>query len=125
MVLYQVAIRTIHEVLQADQIGKLNSVVFNGFVETNDPATGAEIAPCILSVHANKEEFERLLLENVDAKACFKQFKGIGSSKLYSLTPVAPVLRIERADARFIEPYAVVGALGEGDNLAAMDWGDF
>jgi restriction system protein len=61
----------------------------------------------------------------VDTKACFKSLKGIGSAKLQSMTPVAPILRIEREDARFINGYSVVDGLDEGDNLAAMDWADF
>ncbi len=124
-VVYQIAIRTIHELYEADQIGKLASIVFNGFVNTNDPATGAEITPCILSVQANKEEFESLVLQKIDPKASFRSLKGVGSSKLHSLAPVAPILRFEKSDSRFVEPYAVVGELGEEDNLAAMDWEDF
>lgn len=124
-VLYQIAIRTIHEIFEADQIQKVASVVFNGYVQTADPATGVQITPCVLSVQANKEEFEGLLLENIEPKASFKRLKGIGSSKLHSLTPVAPVLRIERTDSRFVQPYAVVDKLDEEDNLAAMDWEDF
>ncbi len=124
-VVYQIAIRTIHELYEADKIGKLASVVFNGFVNTTDPATGAGITPCILSVQANKEEFDSLILENVEPKAAFKRLKGVGSSKLHSLAPVAPVLRFDKSDSRFVEPYAVAGDLGEEDNLAAMDWEDF
>lgn len=124
-VVYQIAIRTIHELYEADQIGKLASVVFNGFVNTTDPATGAEITPCILSVQANKDEFESLILENIHPKASFKRLKGVGSSKLYSLAPVAPILRFDKSDSRFVEPYAVAGELSEEDNLAAMDWEDF
>jgi restriction system protein len=123
--LYQITLRTIHELYEADQIDALASIVFNGYVRSIDSATGQEVNPCVLSVQAGKEEFERISLANVDPKACFKGLKGIGSTKLQSMTPIAPILKIEREDARFIEGYGVVDGLEEGDNLAAMDWEDF
>ena len=122
---YQVALRTIHELYEADQVDAIAAIVFNGYVRSIDPATGQEINPCILSVQAGKEEFERINLANVEPKACFRSLKGIGSAKLQSMTPIAPLLRIDREDARFVEGYGVVDALDEGDNLAAMDWEDF
>jgi restriction system protein len=123
--LYQITLRTMHELFEADQVNALAAIVFNGYVRSIDPATGQEISPCILSVQAGKEEFERINLASVDPKACFKSLKGIGSAKLQSMTPVAPLLRITREDARFVAGYGVVDALEEGDNLAAMDWEDF
>jgi restriction system protein len=123
--LYQITLRTIHELFKADKANAFLSIVFNGYVRSIDPATGRERNPCVLSIQASKEEFERIHLANVEPRACFKGLKGIGSPRLYSMTPVAPILRIEREDARFISAYDVVDGLQEGDNLAAMDWQDF
>jgi len=123
--LYQITLRTVHEIFEADNANSLSAVVFNGYVHSIDKATGQEVDACVLSLMASRAEFENLNLEKVDPKACFKTLKGIGSSKLHSLAPVAPVLRIERADKRFIQSYAVADSLHEGNNLAAMDWEDF
>lgn len=124
-VLYQVALRTIHEVFEADVIDAIESVVFNGYVTSTDPATGREKTACVISVQAKKDEFQEINLANVDPKACFKSLKGVGSSKLHSLTPIAPILVIDREDKRFVDSYAVAGDLDETVNLAAMDWEDF
>ncbi|NOZ71634.1 MAG: restriction endonuclease [Chloroflexi bacterium] len=124
-VLYQIALRTIHELFEADKINALASVVFNGYVRSVNPGTGREEVACILSVQANREEFEAINLANVDPRACFKRLKGISSSRLYSLTPIAPILRIDREDRRFVDSYAVAEGLSERENLAAMDWEDF
>ena len=123
--LYQIALRTIHELFEADKINAITFVVFNGYVKSVDPATGQEKVACILSLQANRKEFEAINLAKVEPRACFKNLKGISSSKLYSLTPIAPILRIDREDKRFISPYAVANELGEEYNLAAMDWEDF
>ena len=124
-VLYQIALRTIFEILRADEPGHVASVVFNGYVESTDAATGQSITPCVLSVQANRDEFAEINLEHVDPKACFRSLKGVAAPRLHSLTPVAPILRIQRSDARFVSGYAVAQYIQEGDNLAAMDWLDF
>jgi restriction system protein len=123
--LYQIALRTVHELYEADKIDALASIVFNGYVRSIDSATGQETNACVLSLQVSKDEFGEINLANVDPKVCFKKLKGIGSSKLHSLTPIAPIMRIEREDERFISAYAVADTLGEEDNIAAMDWGDF
>jgi len=103
----------------------LDSITFNGWVKFVDKATGKDTTACILSVQAGKQEFLEVNLAQVDPKACFKALKGVGSSKLHSLSPVAPIMRIEREDARFISSYAVADELDDSVNLAAMNWEDF
>ncbi|MCC6352448.1 MAG: restriction endonuclease [Verrucomicrobiae bacterium] len=123
--LYQIALRSIHELFEADVIDALRSIVFNGYISTIDQATGQAIRPCILSLQAEKQEFLGINLGAVEPRACFKKLKGVGSSKLHHLAPVPPVLRINRDDHRFVEGRAVVESVSEGTNLAAMDWEDF
>lgn len=123
--LYQVALRTVHELLEADAIGAVKTVVFNGYVRAVDRSTGNEVNACVLSLQAKREEFLAVNLANVDPKACFKQLRGVGSSKLHSVTPVAPIIGVSREDARFVSSYDVAHQLDEGYNLATMDWQDF
>jgi restriction system protein len=123
--LYQITLRTIHELFEADVINAIASVSFNGYVRSIDKSTGHEVNPCVLSIQTRREEFMAINLANVDSKACFKQLKGVGSSKLHSLTSVAPIVKVRRDDGRFISSYDVACELNEGYNLAAMDWEDF
>ncbi|MCO6437878.1 MAG: restriction endonuclease [Phycisphaerae bacterium] len=124
-VLYQVAIRTIHELFEADQVNAFESIVFNGIVQSTDSATGHETTNCILSVQADKSEFMEMDLSRVDPKACFRRLKGVGSSKLHSITAVAPLVTMEKEDRRFVEAFDVAHALDNSTNLAAMDWEEF
>jgi restriction system protein len=124
-VLYQIALRTIHELYIADESEVLKSIVFNGWVQSIDKATGAEAHGCILSVQAEREEFLQINLSQVEPKACFRKLKGIASSKLSELTPVRPILAINKEDHRFVDGYAVADTLDDRTNLAAMDWLDF
>lgn len=123
--LYQTCLRRIYELFRADTAGALAAIVFNGWIESVDRATGNDTRACVLSVHEKKDEFQKINLARVDPKACFKALKGIGSSTLHSLTPIAPVLKINRDDKRFVASHEVVGGLDERFNLAAMDWEDF
>jgi restriction system protein len=124
-VLYQVCLRTLHELFEADAIDAIDAIALNGSVTSIDRATGKSVTACILSIQVNKTEFEDINLEAVDAKACFKNLKGVGSSKLHSLTPIAPIMQFRREDGRFVSAREVVGSLDDSVNLAAMDWEDF
>ncbi len=124
-VLYQIALRTLHEVFEADAIDVIDAATINGWVKFIDKATGKDTTACILSLQAAKQEFIDTNLAYVDPKSCFKALKGVGSSKLHRLAPVAPIVTIQREDARFVAARGVVDDLDDSDNLAAMDWEDF
>ena len=123
--LYQIALRTIHEIFESDVIEAITTVVFNGIVTSIDRSTGKQATACVLSVQAQREEFTSINLANVEPKACFKALKGVGSSKLHGLAPVPPIMQLRREDSRFVSAYEVANTLDSSFNLAAMDWGDF
>lgn len=124
-VLYQIVLRTVHELFEADTISALDAVVFNGIVTAVDRTTGKPATSCVLSLRAIRTEFVDINLAQVDPKACFKSLKGVGSSKLHGLSPVAPIMPLRRDDGRFVSAYEVASTLDGSVNLAAMDWEDF
>jgi restriction system protein len=124
-VIYQLALRTVHELFEGDTADALDAIVFNGWVTAVNKSTGRDETACILSLQARKDEFLAVDLRRVDPKACFKQLKGVAASKLSGLTPVAPIVRLEKDDPRFVASYEVADGLEEGTNLAAIDWEDF
>ncbi len=93
-VLHQICLRTLHELYDADIAQGLNAVVFNGWVEPVDPATGSPTRTCILSVRVEKAAFQALNPWDTDAKTCIKALTGSASTKLHALAPVIPVLKI-------------------------------
>jgi len=50
--------------------------------------------------------------------------KGVGSSKLHSMAPVALIIKLDKEDGRFVEG-DIAAAFEETTNLAAIDWRDF
>lgn len=124
-VLYQVVLRTVHELFEADSVSAIDAVVFNGIVTAVDRTTGKPATACVLSLRSNRTEFLEINLAQVDPKACFKSLKGVGSSKLHGLSPVPPIMQLRREDGRFVSAYEVANTLDGSVNLAAMDWEDF
>lgn len=124
-VLYQLVLRTIHELYEADVVEALQAITFNGWVTSIDRASGKETTACVLSVQAPRAEFLAINLAAVDPKACFRALKGVGSSKLHSLSAVPPIMQIRRDDGRFVAAREVAETLNDSVNLAAMPWEDF
>ena len=122
---YQICLRTIHEVFEADEIGNVDNVLFNGFATYIDRATGRDTTSCIMSVLASRGDFEAIDLARVDPKACFKSLKGVSASSLSALAAIPPVMELDKEDRRFIEARSAADGIDESTNLASMDWGDF
>ncbi len=123
--LYSIPLRTIYEIFNNDEHNHIDNIVFNGWVNTIDKATGNEKTICILSIHTQKEDFNKINLTKVEPKKCFQGLKGIGSSKLSSLAPIAPILKIDKKDNRFIKEKNVLNEVDNAVNIASMDWEDF
>ena len=124
-VLYQVVLRTVHELLEADTAQALEAVVFNGIVTSIDRRSGKPVTACVLSLRAGRSEFLAIDLAQVDPRACFKALKGVGSAKLHGLSPVPPIMPLRRDDGRFVSSYEVANTLDSSVNLAEIDWEDF
>ena len=124
-VVYQICLRVISAVFHADRSERIDGITFNGWVTAVDPAKGKEVTTCIMSVSTRREQFCDIDLGRVDPKACFRSLKGVGSSKLHSITAIAPICTINREDHRFIMAHDVADTLAQGYNLATMEWEEF
>lgn len=122
---YQLCLRTIHELFEADSPGNIETIAFNGWADTIDRATGQQVSATVLSVMTSKSEFLQINLGQVDPKACFKSLKGVSAASLVGLTPIAPVIEFEKTDKRFVEARASQVTADGTTNLAAMDWEEF
>lgn len=122
---YQIALRTLYELFDGDEAEIIDTIVFNGWVTSVNPATGHEQTVCTLSVQASRDEIMSLNLAQVDPKACFKSLKGVSASKLMDVAPVNPIVNVDQEDSRFTDSRVIGDNLDGGENIAAMDWEDF
>lgn len=76
----QVALRTVHELFEADVVSVLNHIVFNGFVCAVDEAVGHDVTVCITSLQCAKDTFVEIDLARIDLHKCFEHLDGRGSA---------------------------------------------
>lgn len=124
-VCYQICLRTLHELFEADEFDNLRLVLFNGISTFVDRTTGRDTTSCIMSILVSREDFLKIDLGRVDSKACFKSLKGVSASSLAALAPIPPVMVLNKEDRRFIDPRMIADTLDTAMNLASMDWEDF
>ena len=116
-----VALRTVHEIFEADLGNHVDVVVFSGFVDAIDPATGTDIRPCLISVSATKQAFSALDLARVDRRVCLRNLGAQVSSRPEAVQAVRPIVEFDMADARFVPEVAVLGDLESRPNLMDLD----
>lgn len=114
------ALRTLHEVFEADQGGHLEVATFSGFVQTVDPTTGQDIRPYLVSVRVSKEEFEKFNLGRVDKKACLRNLGAQVSPQPEECVPVKPVVEFNMVDSRFVEGSDIIAELDSRPNLMEL-----
>ena len=125
-VIYQIVLQTLSYNFKLDDGHNfIEAVVLNGKVNTIDKSTGKNIEPYVLSINISKTDFNDLNLSAIDPKAWFKSAKGISAATFADITPVAPVVLMNREDSRFIDGYNFTDQIDETINLAAIDWQDF
>jgi len=98
-VIASVALRTIHEVLEADQGQNLAIVTFNGFVSTVDQATGKDSTPCLISVRTSREKFMKVNLARVDKQVCLRDLGAQVSPQPQDMKHVKPIVDFDMVDS--------------------------
>jgi restriction system protein len=121
----ETTLRTIHELFEADRADRLETIVFNGFVNTIDPATGQPAKPHLVTVRTSKETFMRLDLSQVEPLACLQGLNAAVSKKPTELVPVRPILEFDMVDPRFIQESDVLAELDDRPNLMELSPKEF
>lgn len=116
-----IALRTIHELLEADQRNFIDVVVINGFVQTIDLSNGQDIKPFLISVRAIKEDFLKIDLSRIDKKACLRNLGAQVSPRANEMLPIKPILEFDMVDRRFIEESDVLSVLDSRPNLMDLN----
>lgn len=124
-VVSQVALRTLHELFEADRSHLVETIVLNGIVDTIDEGTGREVRPCILTVRTSRDLFMEIDLSKVTPEACLKHLNAAVSKSPAELAPVRPVLEFDMVDPRFVEESDVLSTLDRRPNLMDLSPGEF
>lgn len=111
------ALRTIHEVFEADQGKHLGVVTLNEFVQTVDPTTGRDIRPCLVSVRVTRDRFDELDLSRIDKRSCLRNLGAQVSPRPDERVAVKPLVEFDMVDKRFVGGSDVLGELESRPNL--------
>jgi restriction system protein len=120
-VVASIALRTIHEVFEADQNNHLDSVVFNGAVETVDRSTGRDERKYLISVRTTKERFNQLNLSRIDKRECLRNLGAQVSPAPTEMQTVKPIVEYDMADRRFVTEDDVLSTLDARPNLMDLN----
>ncbi|MFJ4891690.1 restriction endonuclease [Streptomyces sp. NPDC088788] len=116
-VLAQCMLLVLHELFAADELGALESVTLNGFVDGHDPTTGRPGQIHLATVMASASTFRGLHLAQVDAGSCLADaLRGQLSARPDQLTAVRPSRRPQDVGNR-----VVAHGSDEEPDLYAMD----
>ena len=122
---YQLALAIPYAFFACDSECAVKAIVVNGWVTYTNRASGNKTTACIVSLHCEANELSKINMREVDAKSCFRSLKGVASPQINSLTPVRPIITIDRSDKRFVNSEDVIEGMSEGTNLAAIGWEEF
>ncbi|TQF07758.1 restriction endonuclease [Kitasatospora acidiphila] len=121
--LARLALHAIEEGFAVTAPALVDSVLFNGHVQTKDRATGRAIHPCLVSVVAERDSFAELVLDEreLDPALCLRHLNAIVSQHPYDLEAVAPVAVFDLTKYQFIEEVDVASTLDSRPDLVQMD----
>lgn len=91
----RLALRALDEAFSTTPPGLVTTVAFNGHVSAKDRATGRPVRPCLVSVVAQREAFDELVLDEpeLDPQSCLKYLGAVVSRHPHDLEPVPPSWR--------------------------------
>lgn len=124
-IISQIALRTVHEIFEADRLGHIETVVFNGYVDSVDKATGRDIHTCLITLRTSKSIFETINLARVEPEVCLKNLSATVSKSPSELAPVRPVIEFNMVDSRFVEEADVISTLDTRPNLMELSPSEF
>ena len=125
-VIAALTLRSIHEVLEADQSNLIEVVVFSGYVNTVDLTTGQDIQPYLISVRVIRDRFEELNLSRIDKQLCLKNLGAQLSPRPAEMQAVKPILEFNMVDPRFIEQEGnILSELESRPNLIELNPSEF
>lgn len=124
MIYPSLCLRLAAEIIRLDDEGIIKAIAINGWAHYIEKSTGQRKLAYCASLFATKDQLAKIDISAVDPIVAFEALKGIAARSL-ELTPIAPILRLDMSDPRFVDAKEVLSKMAAGENLAAMDWEDF
>ena len=118
------SLRLACEIVRLDNSDLMEAIVVNGWANYTEKSTGQIKRAYCTSLFATKAQLLSINLSSADPFAAFSALKGVAGRSV-ELTPIAPILRLNKEDKRFVDSKEVLENMEQDENLAAMNWEDF
>ena len=119
----RVALRTLAEAFDAAPATLISGIIFNGYVSAKDRTTGKPIRPLLISVHATRDDFVDIVLDEpeLDPVACLRGYlNAVISPHPFDLEPVRSVVQFDLSKYKFVEEMDVIAGLDSHPDLLAL-----
>jgi restriction system protein len=119
----RLALRTLAEAFDAAPVTLVTGIVFNGYVSDKDRGTGQSIRPLLLSVHADREAFSSIVLDEpeLDPTVCLRGYlNAVMSPHPWDLEAVKPVVQFDLSRYKFVDEMSVAARLDSRPELLAL-----
>lgn len=83
-----IVLRTLHEVWESDRLGHVDTISLTAGVEHIDPATGRPTTTPLVTVAAQRVDFESINLAHVTPAETLKHLNAVVSKNPHALTPI-------------------------------------
>jgi restriction system protein len=124
-VIASIALRTIHELLEADQADAIAVVTFTGMLDAIDPTNGLARRVPLISVRAPKADVLAMRLDRVDKALCLKNLGAKVSARPDELQAVKPIVEFNMVDKRFVEQGDALSVVESRPNLMELTPSEF
>jgi len=119
----RLALRTLAEAFDAAPVTLVGGIVFNGYVSDKDRGTGQPIRPLLLSVHADRDTFSKIVLDEpeLDPAVCLRGYlNAVMSPHPGDLEAVKPVLQFDLSRYKFVDEMNIVAKLDSRPDLLTL-----
>jgi restriction system protein len=119
----RLALRTLAEAFDFAPVTLVTGIVFNGYVSDKDHGTGQPIRPLLLSVHADREAFSNIVLDEpeLDPTVCLRSYlNAVMSPHPWDLEAVKPVVQFDLSRCKFVDEMSVAARLDSRPELLAL-----
>ncbi len=71
--IFNITLRVLYEIFAIDVSRAIDNVLFNGFIEINDPGTEKKIKQYIVALRTNRNQFLNINLDRVNNRVCLRE----------------------------------------------------
>jgi len=121
--IFSVILRSAYEIKSLPVMRRIGTLAVNVKTIIKNPANGLDATLNLASVMMPIDILHAIDIQHVDAEAFFRKQNGIAAASLSENIEVAPIIKFDKNDNRFIEARTINPQIGE--NLAEIPWEDF